>query len=255
MAALHEIVDFLAEYLKLDEFEDSSLNGLQIEGAAEVTKIGAAVDAGLAVLEDAAARGVNLLLVHHGLFWGQPRAVTGAHKEFIRLSLEKGISLFAAHLPLDAHPRLGNNALLSRLLELDAITPAGYYRGSYIGLCGINVKRHSRSVIAERLGQLRGAAAPSSYLKLEFGPEIPERVCIMSGSGADQLYQFREDRFDTLISGEPKQFAYHFCRENGLNAYFPGHYASETVGIEALAKLAGEKFALEWEFIDHPTGI
>ncbi|MCB0323418.1 MAG: Nif3-like dinuclear metal center hexameric protein [Bdellovibrionales bacterium] len=253
MATLSEILAYLGEELRLDEYEDSAYNGLQIEGASEVKKIGAAVDAGLSVVEKAVAQGIDFLVVHHGLFWGQATPVTGARKALLQRAFEGNISLYGVHLPLDAHRTLGNNFLLARRLGLEELGPAVFYRGSYIGCVGRNRKNIPLSEMASRLESLPGAEP--NFLKLDYGPQIPARVCVVTGAGADQLYQFRDENFDTLITGEPRQFAYHFCKENKLNALFCGHYASETLGVEAVAKHVAEKFGLTWEFIDEPTGI
>lgn len=256
MAQLTEINRFIAESLEFDRFEeaDTSLNGLQVEGNSEVTRIAAAVDAGIAVIEGARAAGADLLLVHHGVFWGKPVAIVGAHREAVSLLLNAGMSLLAAHLPLDAHPAFGNNFSLGRLLELESLCACAEYHGCNIGVRGINTKLLKLDYIVERLAKLSGAPESPAVI-LPFGPQVPERIEIVSGAGAEVLREYAAEGFDTLITGEPRQFAYHFAREHRLNVIFAGHYATETLGVQNLAQAIADKFSITWQFIDHPTGI
>jgi len=253
MASLTEIVEEINQLLKTDLFDDVSLNGLQLEGRSEVQKIAAAVDCGDFILERAIDEDADLLLVHHGLYWGKPLPITGSFKRSLLRALTGELSIIAQHLPLDAHAEFGNNALIAKLLDLSEPSFFLEYGGQPIAVLAHNKAGLSIASMTERLKRLPGA--DPNMLALEFGPDKPERVAIVTGSGADTLYEFERADFDTLITGESKQFAYHFARDNKLNAIFAGHYASETVGVQALAKHIAEKFALEWTFIDCPTGI
>ena len=163
------------------------------------------------------------------------------------------MSLVAAHLPLDANELHGNNFELARLLELDDLEPAARYEGSFVGCVGDNKRRKNLGDLVASLKTLDGAT--SDPLVLNFGPSTPERVCIVSGAGADQLYNFEHENFDTLITGEPRQAAYHFCKENKLNAIFAGHYATETIGVQKLGAELTQRFSVSCEFIDEPTQI
>jgi dinuclear metal center YbgI/SA1388 family protein len=253
MDNLSDILNFFEAELESTKFKDASLNGLQVEGKARVRKIAASVDCGLSVVQKASAINADLLLVHHGLFWGQVLAVQGAHKNVVKSLLESEISLVAQHLPLDASPEYGNNYSLARILELKNLQPSAEYHGQTIGCLGENSGGSSLKEIVDKLhSSLDGC---EDIKTLSFGPSSPQRVCIVSGSAADQLYRFAEEGFDTFITGEPKQFAYHYCKDNKLNAIFAGHYATETAGVKNLAKAAAKKFSIEWEFIDEPTGI
>ena len=255
------ILEKLREELKPELFDDNSLNGLQVEGKGEIQRLAVAVDAGESVIEKSIDWGADALLVHHGLFWGSHERIAGPLKRKLSLLFSAQMSLFAMHLPLDAHARLGNNAALADLLSLGSLEAKANFGGRPIGFCGGNDEGHSLKQMEELLRSLPGASR--EQFALDFGPERPERVCVVSGGGVDQLRNHLDDGFDTLITGEAKQFAYHFCKEHKLNAIFAGHYASETLGVQRtaswLVEQSGENSdgaqALEWQFIDEPTGI
>lgn len=248
-----ELVDHLEQTLAHANFSDASLNGLQVEGTEKITKVACAVDAALTTARQAADCGANFLIVHHGIFWGKAEAISGSRKALIELLFEHGINLFASHLPLDAHRELGNNFTLARILGLGSPEPALPYAGQLIGCCGENSADLSIEDIVERLSDLPGASGEMPALR--FGPEKPGRIAICSGSAADAITRYKEDGFDTFISGEPKQFAYHFARDNRINAIFGGHYATETVGVKNVAEALKARFGLDYEFLDCPTGI
>lgn len=253
MAKLNKIVDYLDQALEHAAFSDASLNGLQVEGASEVTKAAYAVDAAITTAEKAAEIGANFLIVHHGIFWGKAEAVRGSRKRLLEVLLGNDISLFASHLPLDAHKTWGNNYSLAGLLEMSSLQSVLPYGAQLIGCMGVNEKALSIDAIVERLAALPGADKKMQTLR--FGPEIPQRIAVCSGSAADGLTRFQEDGFDTFITGESKQFAYHFAKDNNLNAIFAGHYATETVGVKNIAEEIKNKFGVDYEFIDCPTGI
>lgn len=251
---LDTIEKYLKEEFKYSLYQDSSLNGLQVESNATVTKIGAAVDFADSVLEKAASEGVDLLLTHHGLLWGQTATITGVFGNKIKKLIEKKINLFGIHLPLDGHSTFGNNIIIAKeLLGLTNVEPAIKVGNMTIGWKGNNTSKLSLLEMKEKFLKITGAL--ENPLTLEFGPKTPKNVLVVSGSAADSLYEFQSEKFDTLITGESKQFAYHFCKENNLNAIFAGHYATETFGVTAVAKHLADKFNLEWTFIDEPTGI
>ncbi|MCC6221846.1 MAG: Nif3-like dinuclear metal center hexameric protein [Deltaproteobacteria bacterium] len=253
MAHLNEITDWLTSELRLSDFQDSSLNGLQIEGKAKVKRIAFAVDAALKTAELAREAGADFLLVHHGVFWEKPLAVRGPHKQLVKTLLDAEISLYAAHLPLDAHAQYGNNFSLARHLGLEDLEPCISYCGNNIGCRGSNPLRLSLDDIRKRLCLLPGANP--NMLLFDFGPNPPEEICIVSGSGADALCQFQSVGFDTLITGEARQFAYHYALENKLNAFFAGHYATEVIGVKQLTEALAQKFLIECIFVDCPTGV
>jgi dinuclear metal center YbgI/SA1388 family protein len=234
-----------------ESFEDLALNGLQVEGSSEVKKVAVAVDSGLSIIKQAVELSADFLFVHHGIFWGRVNPVTGVYRKVLGELLENDLSLFASHLPLDAHPQFGNNFGLARLLSLTSIESAINHRGKMIGAIGWN--ELSFEELLRRLKELPGGDSPIAALR--FGPERPNRVAVVTGAAADTLMEFETEGFDTLITGEPKQFAYHFCKERGLNAIFAGHYRTETVGVRLIAEEIERRFKLPFQFIDEPTGI
>ena len=251
MAQLGEIVSFLNRELRVSDFADSSLNGLQVEGSETISKVAVAVDAGQAVIEAAVKTGAQALIVHHGLFWGKPLAITGAHRRAVSTLLENRLSLLTYHLPLDAHVEWGNNFALGKILGLQHLQSAFPYHGNNIGCIGESSQTVSQ--LAATLGSLDGATTGPQVLN--FGPSPSRRIGIISGAGADALYELPRLGIDTFITGEPRQFAYHFARDNALNVIFAGHYATETLGVKELGKALTLKFNTEWEFINLPTGI
>ena len=253
MANLINIIEFLEDLLDHKSFNDVSLNGLQIEGKDSVNKIAVSVDAALETAQIAASLNTDLLISHHGLFWGKPLAVSGAHKECLSTFLNNNLSLFTSHLPLDAHMTHGNNILLANLIGLSNAESAFPYDGQDVGCLADNSSGKSLSEIIEPLKTLDGASNEIHHLA--FGPDKPSKVGICSGSAADLLYRCEVDGFDTFITGESKQFAYHFAKEHKLNVIFAGHYATETLGVKSLAAEIEKKFGTPWEFINCPTGI
>lgn len=248
-----EIVQFLDTALNHGRFQDGHVNGLQVEGPDQVGSVGVAVDAGESTINMAAAAGVDFLIVHHGLFWEKAVAITGPMRRVLGTLLEHGINLYGVHLPLDGHMEWGNNVTLARMLGLSEISAAIPYRGAQIGCIGTNAKHYTVSDFTARLSQLPGALQP--VYTAAFGPSTPMKVCIVSGAGADALMRAAEDGFDTLITGEPRQFAYHYAKERQLNIICAGHYATETVGVSELGKALQQAFGLPWQFLADPTGI
>ncbi len=265
MVTRQEIISYLEAKLDLTRFEDSSLNGLQIEGSPEVTKLAVAVDASYELVTAAKDCGANFVLVHHGLFWQKVLPITGPLKKTVETCFQAGINLFAAHLPLDANEELGNNFGLARDLQLEKLEAAFEYRGHVIGCIGENLASLPLDAFTHYLEKLPGthaaltsrsaAASSGRVLALPFGPQTPRRVGVVSGAGADALEGWEKYGIDTLITGEPRQWVYHFAKERRLNVLFGGHYATETVGVINVAKAVSEQFSLAWEFIDIPTGI
>jgi len=244
------LVNYLDEYLRTKDIHDIALNGLQVEGSDEVIKIAAAVDASLETFEKAAAMGAQMLIAHHGLYFGSIVPVTGIHYRRIKTLIDNGISLYASHLPLDLHPECGNNAVLARLFGLTDIVPFGEYHGVTIGFGGTCEKKSTPAALADILSRATGSPCsvkenrPESY-----------KVAVVSGGGSFALDEAARGGYDTLITGEPDHITFHPAREYGINLVFGGHYGTETLGVKALCAHCAEKFGLEWNFIDIPTGM
>jgi dinuclear metal center YbgI/SA1388 family protein len=247
-----ELIVYLDKYLRVKEIEDSSQNGLQVEGPEEVTKVALAVDSCQAAFEGAVTAGAQLLIVHHGLFWDKPLRLVGPLFLRVKTLIEGGCGLYAAHLPLDLHPEMGNNAELARLLELKDTRAFGEHRGNEIGLGGLLDPPVPLDVLVQRLAQATGQ---SPMRVLAHGPAEASQVGCISGWGADLMDQAADAGFDTFITGETSHTFFHQAAEWGLNVVYGGHYATETLGVKALARHLEGKFGLETTFLDIPTGM
>ncbi|MGQ0702359.1 MAG: Nif3-like dinuclear metal center hexameric protein [Gemmatimonadales bacterium] len=255
--ALSEVARHLDEYLRIRDVPDepNALNGLQVENrSGRVGRIVAAVDAALATIE-AVGRGEPggpvLLLVHHGLFWDGNVPITGRRYRRVRALFERDIALYSAHIPLDLHPEVGNNAVLARGLGLREQSPFDLYRGVAIGVQGSFQPPLGREDLVARLAALLGAAARL----IPGGPPESRRVGIITGAGGGRVAAAREAGLDTYITGEGAHHTYFDAMEVGVNLIFAGHYATETVGVKALAAHVSERFGLPWVFHDQPTGM
>lgn len=248
---LTDLVAYLDDYLRIADVpdEEQALNGLQVENRGTVTNLAVAVDACQATIDRAGELGADALIVHHGLFWAGLEPVTGRHARRLRALWEHDVALYAAHAPLDVHPEVGNNAVLGRDLGLEAPTRFGEYRGALIGVAG--AWRGRRDDLVGRLGELFGAAPHV----IPGGPEAVARVGIITGGGGSMIRQARDAGVDTYITGEGAHYTHFDAEEWGINVIYAGHYATETVGVKALAAHLHERFTLPWQFIDHPTGL
>jgi len=247
-----ELIPYLDDYLRVKEIKDSSQNGLQVEGPEEVTKFAFAVDACQAAFERAVTAGAQLLIVHHGLFWDKPFRLVGPLFRRVKTLIGGGCGLYAAHLPLDIHPEVGNNAELARLLGLKDTRAFGEEHGHKIGLGGVLDPPIPLDVLVE---QLVRATGQSPVRMLAHGPAEVSQVGCISGWGADLMDQVVSAGFDTFVTGEASHTFFHQAAEWSLNVLYGGHYATETLGVKALARHLKEKFGLETTFLDIPTGM
>jgi dinuclear metal center YbgI/SA1388 family protein len=258
--ALIELVTYLDEYLRIREVPDdrNAVNGLQVENSGVVATIVAAVDASQATIDGAiAASGGSppLLLVHHGLFWEGNVPITGRRYRRVAALLEHDVALYSAHIPLDLHPEVGNNAVLAERLGIDVAGWFGDYRGAAIGVWGATPSRlaHRDALVAE-IDRALNTFAPGARL-VAGGPERVSRVGIITGGAGNMIGAARDAGLDTFITGEGAHYTYFDAMEWGINVIYAGHYATETLGVQALASHLAERFDLEWEFHDHPTGM
>ena len=252
MAGLKTVVRFLDETLDVASFPgDAALNGLQVEGSRRVQAAAFAVDACRESIARAIRARAELLVVHHGLLWGARAPLTGILAARVGMLLRGGLSLYAAHLPLDCHPELGNNARIAALIGLGDTEPFGLYAGARIGLRGELPRPAGVRGLAARLGRAFGAQVRA----FPFGPARVRRLGIVSGGGASLVQAAAEAGCDALLTGESSHASYHVARENRINLFCAGHYATETAGVRALADLLGERFGLRTVFIDLPTGL
>ena len=249
--ALAEVVDYLHTLLNHDAVADwsNALNGLQVENRGNIRRIGAAVDACEATLQMAAERGIDFLLVHHGLCWGGLQPVKGASYRKLKLALDGDIAVFSSHLPLDLHSRFGNNVLLAKALGFKGSEPFFFEKGQFIG-------RKARFVLERGALQRRLETAVGGPVKLiAGGPTRTGVVGVVTGGAGAELFNAAAEGVDTFITGEGPHWSYTAAEELGLNVFYAGHYATETFGVKALAAHLSRKYQLPWEFLDHPTGM
>lgn len=246
MDNLDSVIKFCNDRIDVNKIKDfpGAWNGLQVENNGGITKIGAAVDAGLFPFQIATEKEIDFLIVHHGLFWSPPTPLTGASYEKIKHCIDHNLAVYSAHLPLDCHSEIGNNAILAKRLNLEECDGFLDFEGNKIGL--LTDCNFSREDLKTRLQQ----EFPSGIQSIEFGSKHPTKIGILSGSGQSAVDQILNVGADTLITGELKQQHFNYAQEKGLNLYVCGHYATETFGVEALAKEAAEKFNLPYEFVD-----
>jgi dinuclear metal center YbgI/SA1388 family protein len=244
MAKLSDIVAYCDRRTRMRAFKDApgAFNGLQVGNGGTVTHIGAAVDAGVVPFRKAVAAGVDFLIVHHGMYWDMPRALTGPARSRVETLVLGNCALYSSHLPLDSHPRIGNNALIARQLGLRPARGFVWNEGGDIGR--IAPSRVPRAALRRRLQSLY-----PRVVAIEFGSARPPRVAICSGSGNGAMRALLDEGVDTLVTGELREEWFNVAQEQGLNLYLCGHYATEVHGVRALAAEVSAKFGLPWEFI------
>ena len=257
MTQLAEIAAFLDDVLQIASIPDypGALNGVQMANRGDIDRIATAVDFSSAAIRGAIHSRARLLLVHHGMFWGGPQPIVGHRYSRIRALIEHDVAVYSAHLPLDMHPELGNNALLAKRLGLEPTGGFASFQGKTIGLSG-------RSELSTRL-----LADRAADLSREFGgtlvttPFDPDHITrawgMCTGAGADSstLREAAERGLDTIVVGEGPHHSAVEARELGIVVLYAGHYATETLGVRALGEAAAARFGLSSSFVDAPTGL
>jgi dinuclear metal center YbgI/SA1388 family protein len=250
MQSLAKIVEYANRYLRISEVGDwdNALNGLQVQNSGRINKIGAAVDVSTRVLGKAAKQSIDLLIVHHGLFWPGLQPITGVLYRQLRIAFLSDIAIYSAHLPLDVHPIVGNNAQLAASVGLKSTKPFLEEKGQPVGLKkavslprGEFVRRLTRS--------LQGPVK-----SFDFGPTKTRTVGIITGAAGSEIHRVAQENIDTFITGEAPHWAVVAAEELGMNLLLGGHYATETFGVKALAAHLSNRFRLPWEFVACPTG-
>ena len=246
------LVRYLDGFLRIAEVPDyaNALNGLQVDsGRAEVRRVAVAVDAAQHTIQAALRERADLLIVHHGLFWDGNRTVTGRRYRRLKLLLDADLPLYGAHLPLDVHPEVGNNAVLARELGVQIRGTFAEYKGHPVGVWGeLEIRREA---LCARLDALLGGRVKL----VAGGPELVRTVAVITGGAGGEVVAAAEAGYDAYVSGEGAHHNFFDAEEGGINLLLGGHYATETFGVKALARHLEEKFGLEWVFIDHPTGL
>jgi dinuclear metal center YbgI/SA1388 family protein len=250
-ASLRAIVKYCDRLLHTHEISDyaGAVNGLQVENHGTVSRIAAAVDASLATVRLAIQAKADLLIVHHGLFWSPAQPWTGKKYELLQLLIEKDLAVYSSHLPLDAHPKLGNNAQLCAALGLKHLRPFFLSHGRPIGFKAR--RRISRTELTTRLQRVLG----TKPLLIPGGKEQCEYIGVVTGGAGDGLKQAASEGVDTFITGEGQHWTYALAEELGINVFHGGHYSTETFGVKALAAELSRRFEVPGTFLDHPTGL
>ncbi len=250
-ATLSSIVRYCERLLRTGKIQDydGAVNGLQVENRGGIHRIAAAVDASLATVRLAVAAEADLLIAHHGLFWSATHPWTGKRYELQRLLIENDLAIYSSHLPLDAHPRLGNNARLCAALGLKSLKPFFFDKGQFLGFQARTAV--SREDLARRLQKAVGRAP----IVLPGGPAVCHRIGVVTGGAGTHLKLAAGEGVDTFITGEGPHWTYALAEELGVNVLYGGHYATETFGVKALAAELSRRFKVPWIFLDHPTGL
>ena len=249
MPTLADLVDYCDQRTRRAAFKDApaAFNGLQLANDGRVSRIGAAVDAGVEPFRRAVAAGVDFLIVHHGMYWDMPRPLTGPAYDRVATLVRGNCALYSNHLPLDAHPEIGNNALLARQLGLSPHRGFIPNDGGDIG--AIAPYGRPRAELRRRLESLY-----PRVIAIEYGATEPAEIALCSGSGNSALTALLPTGVDTLVTGELREEHFNRAQEEKLNLYLCGHYATEVHAVRALAAELAAKFKLPWEFIatDNP---
>ena len=248
LAAIVKHCDTILRTAEIGDY-DGAVNGLQVENSGTVTRIAATVDASLATVKLAVAAKADLLVVHHGLFWSKTHPWIGKKYELLRLLVENNLAVYSSHLPLDLHPKLGNNARLAAALGLKKLKPFFESHGQKIGLH--TRRKISRVELAKKLERATGAKPKL----IPGGKEICGRIGIVTGGAGGELARIAATGVDTFITGEGPHWTYALAEELGVNVFYGGHYATETFGVKAMSADLSKKFKLPWIFLDHPTGL
>jgi dinuclear metal center YbgI/SA1388 family protein len=251
MASLSEIVHYTNDFLRIREIGDwdNALNGLQIENSGGITKIGAAVDASTRVLEAATKQNVDFLIVHHGLFWPGLQPVTGVLRRQLELAFENNIALYSAHLPLDLHPQVGNNAQLAAALGVKSTLPFFEEKGQKIGL------KARASLPRDELDRKLQKALGGPVKAFMYGPKKTGTIGIITGGAGSEIHKVAQEGIDTFVTGEAPHWAAVAADELAMNLLLGGHYATEVLGVKPLATHLSKRFKIPWTFIDCPTGL
>lgn len=250
-----ELTTYLDNYLNIQAIGDYGPQGLQIEGREEVMRVVGTVDAALPCAQSAIQREADLLLVHHGIFWGSAQRLSGGYGQLVRTYFEAGLNLYAAHLALDGHGEVGNNAELSRRLgvEINKELSAGFAKAKGTSI-GIIADAPTGTTLDDIVGRFEQNVGQIKLVQAH-GPRRIERVGIVSGSGIGFLHEAAALGCDTLLTGETSHANFYDALNARMNVIYGGHYATETVGVQALGRHLAQRFDLDFEFIDLPTNL
>jgi len=250
MADLQEIVNFLDRELKTSEIRDytAALNGLQLENDGTVNRVISAVDASLAVIEEAAKEG-GLLLVHHGMFWQGAQKITGPYFQKLKAAIHGNLAIYSSHLPLDFHPEIGNNILLARAIGLQSIQPILFKEGFASAVVG--EWHESRNELQKAIE----TAVVRPLQCCDCGVKSPRKVAVMTGGAGSEVAKIAELGIDSFVTGEGPHWSFIEAEERKMNVFYAGHYATETFGVKALGVMVADKFGLKATFLERSGGL
>jgi dinuclear metal center YbgI/SA1388 family protein len=252
VAQLNQVITYLDELLGATDFPDYGPNGLQVFGADRIELVVTGVSAHRELFERAAEAGAQLVIAHHGLFWDfHPRTVSPTMRERLRVLFDNDIALAAYHLPLDAHPEIGNNALICAALGLERGEPFGEHRGRSVGFVGRSADGVPFDELRRRCAEVFGQE-PFCW---DSGPETVHSVGIVSGGAASSFGEAIALGLDAFLTGEPAEHVMADALESGTHFIAAGHYATETFGVRRLGELVAERFGVEHRFISAPNPI
>jgi dinuclear metal center YbgI/SA1388 family protein len=238
-------------WLRTSEIPDypGAHNGLQLANDGTVTRVAAAVDASLPVIEAAVAAGADLLIVHHGMFWQGVQPLVAARYRKLKTAIAGNLAVYASHIPLDVHPQLGNNVLLADALGISAAEPFFVWKGIKLGVAG--QVDSSFDELRAKLAAVVGGPVHGC----PGGTRAAGRVGIITGGAGSEVEAVAATGIDTFITGEGPHWSFPLAQECGINVLYAGHYATETFGVQALAREVEACFGVPWEFLDHPSGL
>ncbi len=246
-----DLTSYLNGYLRIDEFKDSSSNGLQVEGKEEINKIITGVSASVELFEKAIEKQADAVLVHHGIIWDFERPVyRGGYKRRVKLLLQNDLNLYGYHLPLDAHEEVGNSAEIAKLLGLNNIEPFGDYNGMSVGFKGQFEQKQADAVF-----DLVKKGINENAIIFPYGADVIKNVGIVSGGAHKLVKQAVLEGLDLYITGEVSENILHYVKEEGIHFIAAGHYATERFGVLALGDHIKSKFNLDVEYVDIPNPV
>ncbi len=247
-----ELIEFLDEFLQINAILDYGPQGLQVESEEdEINRVALMVDVSIAGIQAAAEWEAEMMLVHHGIFWGATQRLAGALGKRVRELLKNGINLYAAHLALDAHQQVGNNAVLAHMFGIEEASWWGDFKGTPLGVVGSLANPMALNALVAQID----AKLSTTSRVLAHGGDTVNRLAVLSGFGADQVAEARRQGADAFVTGETSHANFWAAEDYGINVIFAGHYATETVGVKALGAHLSRKFGLESRFFDFPTGM
>lgn len=248
----NDLIEILDDLLDARGVADYCPNGLQVEGAPEIQRVVCGVTACLELIEQAADRGAQALLVHHGILWGgKMPTITRSFRRRVKALLDADLNLIAYHLPLDRHVELGNGATVARRLELRDVEPFGAHKGIMVGV----VARPVEPITIDELAARATSALDTEPLVFPYGPDAIRRIGIVTGAADKDLPQAVDAGLDCYITGEVSEYVMHFAREEGIHFIAAGHHATERWGVQALGAHLARVHGLDCEFVDVPNPV